>query len=278
MEAAYLKFHSLIQHDGSPGSETIATLVLNRPDAANAFSGELLQRITSLLREVSGRPEIRLLLLQGAGKHFSAGADLQWMQDAARLNYRGNVAEAEKLTAMFETLVHLKVPTLALVKGAAFGGALGLVAACDYALALDNAKFSLSEAKIGLLPAVILPYLARKIAPGQLHRQVLSARIFQAPEALSLGLVQVLVKAEEAEAKLREEVEALLLASPESQQSYKKLYTDLSLHSWRQGPATAEAIAKARASSMGQAGMQCFFQKTSAPWVRRVAPGNLLVP
>lgn len=277
MEAAYLKFTSLFHEDGAKAPETLATLVLNRPDAANAFSGELLLRITTLLREVARRPEVRLLLLQGAGKHFSAGADLQWMQAAARLDYAGNIAEAEKLTAMFETLAQLPIPTVALVKGAVYGGAVGLVAACDYAMAIDSSRFSLSETKIGLLPAVILPYLARKIPAGHLHRQVLTARVFSAAEAQTMGLIQTLLKEEEAEARLQEEVLALLLASPEAQKSYKTLFQDLSQKSWRQGPRTAEAIARARASAMGQAGLAAFFQKKSSPWVRCLASAERLL-
>lgn len=278
MDSAYLKFTALLREDATPAPEIVATLVLNRPASANAFSGDLLSRITALLREVAQRPEVRLLVLQGAGKHFSAGADLAWMQEAARLDYAGNLAEAEKLRVMFETLAHLPIPTLALVKGAAYGGAVGLVAACDYAIAFENAKFSLSEAKIGLLPAVILPYLARKIPAGLLHRQVLTARVFAAQEAQSMGLIQMLVTPEDVEQKLKEEIESLLLASPEAQTRYKDLFNDLSRKAWQQGPLTVEAIAQTRASPMGQAGLQAFFEKKSPPWGRRLGPGNLLIP
>ncbi len=277
--AAYLSYTDLLDHSGQETGERIATLVLNRPDVANAFSGELLSQISSLLQAVAQDKSVRLLLLQGSGKHFSAGADLHWMKAAAQLDFAGNLAEAEKLTVMFEALARLGIPTLALSKGAAFGGAVGLLAACDYVIAVEQSKFCLSETKIGLIPAVILPYLARKIQPAALHRLVLTARVVTAEEAQAVGLVQAVVKPSEAEDYLRQELELLLSASPEAQTSYKKLYQDLSTEGWQQGPETAHAIATIRASTLGQQGLQSFFQKSPAPWMRKIpATARLVIP
>lgn len=278
LSAAFLHYLELEMLDGSPAPEKVACLVLNRPQQANAFSGALLLEITQLLKQVAQDPSIRLLLIQGAGKHFSAGADLNWMQEAARLDFAANCQEAEKLTHMFESLAQLSIPTLALAKGAAFGGAVGLIAACDYAFALEQARFCLSEAKIGLIPAVILPYLARKIPAGQLHRQTLTARIFTAPEALQLGLIQGVVDPESVEAMMREEINLLLSASPEAQSRYKALHRHLSTSNWQQCRDTVEAIAETRASPMGQAGLHAFFQKTSAPWCRRLSAHATFMP
>lgn len=268
--AAYLHYTPLENNEGVVTDERIATLVINRHEAANSFSGELLVQLTKLLEEVQADQSVRALLLQGSGKHFSAGADLHWMKQAAQLDYAGNVQEAEKLTAMFEALARLRVPTIAVAKGAAFGGAVGLIAACDYAVALENARFCLSEVKIGLLPAVILPYLGRKIDPGALRRFMLTARVFSAEDALSAGLVQIVTQVDAVEALLHDELNLIVSASPEAQTACKSLYQKVEARSWAQGPETVEAIARTRASPMGQAGLTAFFQKSDPIWFRRV--------
>jgi methylglutaconyl-CoA hydratase len=268
--AAYLHYTALENSEGVVTEDRIATLVINRHEAANAFSGELLVQLTNLLDEVNRDATVRALLLQGSGKHFSAGADLHWMKQAAQLDYAGNVHEAEKLTAMFEALANLRIPSIAVAKGAAFGGAVGLIAACDYAVALDNARFCLSEVKIGLLPAVILPYLGRKMHPGALKRLMLTARVFHAEDALTSGLVQAVTPADGVEALLHDELNLVLSASPEAQTTCKGLYQTVEARSWAQGPETVEAIARTRASTMGQAGLSAFFQKTDPVWLRRV--------
>jgi methylglutaconyl-CoA hydratase len=272
--AAYLHYITLENHDGTPTEDRIATLVINRQEAANSFSGELLVQLKQLLDTVQADNTVRALLLQGSGKHFSAGADLRWMKEAAQLDYAGNVQEAEKLAAMFEALANLRVPTIAVAKGAAFGGAVGLIAACDYAVALDNARFCLSEVKVGLMPAVILPYLGRKMEPGALKRLMLTARVFNAEDALSAGLVQAVSSAETVETWLQEELGLILSASPEAQAACKNLYQTVEARSWAQGPETVKAIAQTRASRMGQAGLAAFFEKTSPGWVRRIPGGE----
>ncbi len=268
--AAYLHYTALENNEGVVTGDRIATLVINRHEAANSFSGELLVQLKKLLDEVQKDSTVRALLLQGSGKHFSAGADLHWMKQAAQLDYAGNVQEAEKLTAMFEALANLRVPTIAVAKGAAFGGAVGLIAACDYAVALDNARFCLSEVKIGLLPAVILPYLGRKMHPGALKRLALTARVFNAEDALSVGLVQAVTPADGIENLLHDELNLVLSASPEAQAACKTLYQTVEARSWAQDPETVEAIARTRASTMGQAGLSAFFQKIDPVWLRRV--------
>jgi methylglutaconyl-CoA hydratase len=161
-------------------------------------------------------------------------------------------------------------------KGAAFGGALGLIAACDYAVALDNARFCLSEVKIGLLPAVILPYLGRKIGAGALRRFMLSARVFNAEDALAAGLVQAVTKLDAVESLLHEELNLLVSASPEAQTACKSLYQKVEARCWAQGPDTVEAIARTRATTMGQAGLAAFFQKSDPVWFRRVPRHELV--
>ncbi|MCX6129718.1 MAG: enoyl-CoA hydratase-related protein [Proteobacteria bacterium] len=274
--AAYLKYTNLENAAGEASEELLASLVINRQESANAFNGELLVQLQHLIKEVAANSKVRVLLLQGHGKHFSAGADLHWMKSSAQLDKAGNLLEAEKLMSMFEALVGLKIPTIAVVKGAAYGGAVGLIAACDYALALDNARFCLSEVKIGLLPAVILPYLGRKMQPGLLRRAILTGDVFSAEEALAMGLVQKLCSSTKMEVLLQEEINLLLAASPEAQSSSKQLFDLVSRRTWQQGPETVEAIAKIRVSRMGQQGLGAFFQKCDPPWRMRIAAGSSL--
>jgi methylglutaconyl-CoA hydratase len=256
-----------------PGGGSVAELALNRPDAANAFNAAMIRELIAHIDAVgqaARRGECRALLLRGRGKHFSAGADLAWMQAAAKLTYEGNIQDAEQLTHLFEGLVNLPVPTLAVATGAVYGGAVGLVAACDWAVAAGSAKFCLSEVKLGLLPAVILPYLARKMRPGQLRRHGLSGRIFTAVEAAEYGLVEVVADEPALAATVRAELGTLLQAGPEAQAAFKALHHYVQQDGGKQGEHTAAAIAKARTSAAGQAGLAAFFAKTPPPWVRRL--------
>lgn len=273
--AAYLHYLPLVTPSGRESDFRVATLVLNRPDAANAFSGELLLRITELLEEVKADPSVRLLTLQGSGKHFSSGADLLWMKESAQLKHEGNLAEAKKLSAMFESLSSMRVPTMAIVKGAVFGGAVGLLAACDYAFADESAKACLSEAKIGLIPAVILPYLQRKIPPAVLHRMAMSSPILLSDQLLRIGLVQELASGSKLESLVRSEINALLQTSPEAQAAYKMLWSELT-PGVQSEEVTASAIARIRASAMGQHGLQSFFKKETPSWVLQL-PEKLAV-
>lgn len=250
----------------------IAVLTLSRPDVANAMSEALITELTGHLHAVAQQPDCRALVLRGRGKHFCAGADLAWMQAAATLDYAGNVKDAELLTALFEALANLPVPTVALVHGSAFGGAVGLAAACDVVLATEQARFCLSEVKLGLIPAVILPYLVRKVQLGALRRWSLSGRLVSASEALEAGLVQRVVASADVDMALREELNSLLAAAPEAQQAVKSLLNEVIATGAKQGPQTVAAIAKARVSKSGRDGLAAFFAKKSPPWAATLDP------
>lgn len=254
-------------------SERIAVLSLNRADAANSFNDAVIKEMTEHLKTVARTGDCRALVLRGKGKHFSAGADLGWMKASAKLSFDDNVRDAKSLIGLFESLYHLPLPTLGVVTGSAFGGAVGLTACCDVALAAENARFCLSEIKLGLMPAVILPYLARKMQPGQLRRHALTGRLFSAQEALSMGLVQRVVPDYELDQAIREELNGFLAGSPEAQAKLKELLHRVTSESLTQGPHTAEGIAALRVSSSGQAGLQSFFDKRPAPWVKSLSEG-----
>ncbi|NRA44726.1 MAG: enoyl-CoA hydratase/isomerase family protein [Oligoflexales bacterium] len=245
----------------------LAVVSLNRPEQANAFNGDMLDEITNCLQEVAQNPDCRVLLVKGEGKHFSGGADLRWMQDSINLGYEENFAEARKMSAMFEALYRLPIPSIAIVKGAAFGGAVGLIACCDFAICAEDAKLSLSEVKIGILPAVIMPYLGKKMTPGALKRLGLTAGIFNGPEARQYGLVDVVCKKDDLQQQTKDEVNKLLMGGPMAHKSFKNLFQILSESHFKQSDTTATSIAKARQGNEAQSGFEAFFKKTKADWV-----------
>ena len=192
---------------------------------------------------------------------FSAGADLGWMKHSATLSLGENINESEKLTQMFELVYNFSAPVISLCKGAIYGGAVGLVAASDYALAKENTRLCLSEGRIGLIPAVILPYLSRKMDQSNLRRLTLTAREFNAKEALNNNLVSEVYAEEKFEENVRNEINTLLSISPEAQKEYKELQKLLYEDGFKQSKETAIAISEIRASEMGKHGLSCFFEK-----------------
>ena len=265
-DVVIVKYVPVLNQDGSESSDRIASLCINRPGTANAFSGEILVSISKNLEEIAQDKSVRALLFQSIGKHFSAGADLNWMKDSAKLGFDHNFAEAKKLTAMFEQLCNMPMPTIAVAKGAAYGGAVGIIACCDYALATDDAKMCLSEARVGLIPAVILPYLSRKVRTGDLRRLTLTAKVFSANEAIMNGLVQIVEDRKSMNELLINELNQLLTASPHSQLAYKNLQVAITSQNNAQTDTTAKAIADIRASEMGQEGLTSFFEKRKPVW------------
>ncbi len=250
------------------GGGRIARLELNRPEQANAFSSEMMVEITDHIKALTLMTDVRALVITGSGKHFSAGADLNWMKTSAKLSYEENVKDASKLLEMFDSIANLTMPKIALIRGAAYGGAVGMIACCDYAIAAQDAKFCLSEVKLGLLPAVIAPYLLRKMKSGMLKRFALTGMVFSARDAFDSGLVEIVT--DSPDQKLAEELNLLLACSPTAQISINQLFTLLREDALRQSHQTVEAIAKARTGKDGQDGLSCFFSKTEPPWLRKL--------
>ena len=251
--------------------DVIAVVTICREDAANSFNQDVILGLTQVFLEVAKAQHVRALVLRGRGKHFSAGADLGWMKDAAKLSYEENLSDAGKLTQMFESLYQLKIPTLGLLHGSVFGGAVGLAACCDIVLADTHTKFCLSEVKLGLLPAVIYPYLAHRIHKGQLRRLSVTARLFQAEEALNNGLVDQIFDSESRSRMLREELNLILAASPQAISLLKTLHHTLEKDNFMQSDDTGKAISKARTSAEGQAGLASFFAKQQSPWTCKLS-------
>lgn len=246
----------------------VATLWLNRPDKHNAFNAEMIAELIQALRQVNEDDSVRFLLLRGRGKHFSAGADLAWMQASAQLDYAANLHDAHELGELMSLLYHLPCPTLAVVQGAAFGGAVGLTACCDIAIGASEATFSLSEVRIGLVPAVISPYVVQAIGERATRRYALSAERFSGECARELGLLAECYPAAELEAEVEQWVANLLLNSPQAMRESKAL-----LHSVGSGvltdalrQRTESVIAGIRVSEEGQEGLNAFLHKRKPAW------------
>lgn len=266
--SAYQQIEWNVLEVGSNTDDRIGVLQINRPDQANAFSAVILREITEVLQVAKKDSRLRAIVIAGRGKHFSAGADLQWMQASRHLGLDENFEDAKILTGMFEQVSNMPVPTIAVVQGAAYGGAVGLAACCDVVIAAESAKFCLSEVRLGLLPAVISPYVARRIGLSQLSRFGLTAKVISAEEALRIGLADRVVQgpSEALEQAVREELNLILAAGPGAQIQLKKLVGELRERKLVQGDYTAEAIAAARRSEQGQQGLDAFFAKRKAPW------------
>lgn len=246
----------------------VAALWLNRPDKHNAFNAEMIAELIQALRQVSEDDSVRFLLLRGRGKHFSAGADLAWMQASAQLDYAANLHDAHELGELMSLLYHLPCPTLAVVQGAAFGGAVGLTACCDIAIGASEATFSLSEVRIGLVPAVISPYVVQAIGERATRRYALSAERFSGECARELGLLAECYPAAELETEVEQWIANLLLNSPQAMRESKAL-----LHSVGSGvltdalrQRTESVIAGIRVSEEGQEGLNAFLHKRKPAW------------
>ena len=254
-----------IEHQGPIGLVT-----LNRPDRHNAFDDALIAELTQALREMEGDETVRIVVLSGTGKSFSAGADLHWMKRMSGFSKEENQRDAMGLGALMRTLAHLRKPTVARVHGAAYGGGVGLVACCDIAVATQAATFSLSEAKLGLIPAVIAPYVIAAIGERQARRYFLTGERFDAGQAWRMGLVHDLVRDDtELDDTIGNIVEALMQCGPVAQREAKELIRAVAGKPVTSEVIqdTAERIARVRASPEGREGVAAFLEKRRAAWV-----------
>ena len=244
----------------------VARLSLNRPDVHNAFDDVMIAELIEALNSAENDDAVRVLVLQSAGKNFSAGADLNWMRSMADKDYQQNIDDAGELSILMQRLDELSKPTIALVQGAAFGGAVGLAACCDMVLAQPKTSFCLSEVKIGLIPAVISPYVVKAIGERQSRRYMLTAERFFAEQALALGLVHRIV--DDFEPALAEWLDALLNNSPQALDACKSLIANVGSRPVEASVRkhTIEAIAKIRVSDEGQEGLSAFLEKRPAAW------------
>ena len=251
-------------------ADGVLTVTLNRPDVHNAFNDELIAEAIDLFSNIDTNAA-RAVVLQGTGKNFCAGADLNWMSRMVSYTREENIRDSSLLAKMYALINECPLPVVGRIQGAAIGGGVGLVAVCDVAIAMDDAKFGLSEVKLGILPAVISPYVIGKIGESHARALFLTAERFEADRALRIGLVHRVVDTIEAlDAAVYETVTQLKTSGPEAVRECKKLIAHVASHDLADAvPYTIEAIAARRVSEEGQAGMQSFLRKELAPWISR---------
>ena len=245
-----------------------ATVWLNRPEVHNAFDDTLIGTLTEELRRVEADGKVRVVVLAGRGKSFSAGADLGWMKRMAGYTEAENRRDAEALAELLRTLNSLKKPTIAAVQGNAYGGGVGLIACCDIAIAVEAATFALTEVRLGLTPATISPYVVAAIGERQARRYFLTAEAFNAREAQRIGLVHQTCKPADLPLIVAQIIDSLVACGPSAQAAAKDLIRRVG-----RGPVdaemiadTARRIAEIRVSPEGREGIVAFLEKRKAKW------------
>ncbi|MDY7560087.1 gamma-carboxygeranoyl-CoA hydratase [Pseudomonas sp. 10B1] len=258
-------FHTLELHTDPRG---FATLWLNRPDKNNAFNAQMIRELILALDDVQSDASLRFMLIRGRGKHFSAGADLAWMQESAKLDYNTNLDDARELAELMYNLAKVKIPTVAIVQGAAYGGALGLISCCDIAIGTDDAQFCLSEVRIGLAPAVISPFVVQAIGERAARRYALTAERFSGVRAREIGLLAESYPVAGFEQRVDQWIDNLLLNSPQAMRASKDLLREVGNGALT--PALRRycenAIARIRVSPEGQEGLRAFLEKRPPTW------------
>jgi methylglutaconyl-CoA hydratase len=247
----------------------VATVTLNRPDVHNAFNEHVIAELDKTFKSLGQNEKVRVIIITGAGKSFSAGADLNWMKAAAGFSEAENIADANDLSSMLSTLNFCPKPTIALINGAAFGGGVGLVSCCDIAIAVENAKFSLSEVKLGLTPATISPYVIAAIGERAARRYFLTAERFNGVEAKRIGLVHETTSTmEDAKTTVSNLIDTMLANAPIAQTEAKNLVFAVAgkeiTNDLRAD--TARRIAERRASAEAKEGLSAFLEKRRPNW------------
>ena len=247
----------------------VATLTLSQPEIRNAFSDVVIAEITAAFAEVGQRDDVRAVVLAAEGPAFCAGANLNWMRAMADYTREENLADAGKLAAMLHTIATCPHPTIARVQGDVYAGGMGLVAACDMAVAVQEAHFCLSEVKIGLIPATIAPYVLRAMGTRAGQRYFLTGERFDAAEARRSGCVHHVVAADDLDSAVDGLLKHLLSAGPAAVRACKRLVDDVAGREINAAlvARTVECIADIRASAEGKEGVQAFLNKRKPNWL-----------
>ena len=260
--------NSIVFSQRQPG---VTQVTMSRPTVFNAFDETMIGELDAAFAQLADDTSVRVIVLAGDGKHFSAGADLQWMQRASAATREWNLDDARRFAAMLSRIEHCPKPTVARIQGAALGGGVGLACACDIAIAADNASFSVSEARFGILPAVIGPYVVNAVGRRQAKRLALSTTRITASEALAIGLVQQVTALEQLDKAVDGTVDELLDGGPGAQREIKQLFAQLEV-----GPITpevreltAQTISRVRGSDEAREGFAAFLAKRPANWTER---------
>ena len=253
----------------TPRAPGVAQITMARPAVFNAFDETMIGELDAAFARLIDDDEVRVIVLAGEGRHFSAGADLQWMQRASTASREWNLEDARRFAGMLGRIEGAPKPTVARVQGAALGGGVGLACACDIAIAADNASFSVSEAKFGILPAVIGPYVTNAVGKRQAKWLALTTTRVDAAKALSIGMVQQVTPLEGLDAAVDATVKELLAGGPKAQREIKQLFAQLEV-----GPITpevreltAQTISRVRGTDEAREGFAAFLAKRPANWI-----------
>lgn len=252
----------------SQRSKAVAQITMSRPDIFNAFDETMIGELDAAFDQLINDAEVRIIVLAGAGKHFSAGADLKWMQRASNESQEWNLADARRFATMLGKIDSCPKPTLARIQGAALGGGVGLACACDIAIATDNASFTVSEARFGLLPAAISPYVINAVGKRHARRLALTMSRIRADEALALGLIHQVSTIDDLDTAVDATIQEMLEGGPNAQREIKALFAQLQV-----GPVTAEVheltaqtISRVRSTDEAREGLTAFLDKRSPNW------------
>ena len=247
----------------------VAQITMSRPAVFNAFDEAMIGELDAAFAQVIADDSVRVIVLAGEGRHFSAGADLQWMQRASTASREWNLQDARRFAGMLWRIASSPKPVVARIQGAALGGGVGLACTCDVAVAADNASFSVSEAKFGILPAVIGPYVTNAVGKRQALRLALTTSRIGAAEALAMGLVHQVTTLDGLDAAVDVAVKDLLAGGPNAQREIKALFAQLEV-----GPITeevreltAQTISRVRGTDEAREGFDAFLTKRSANWI-----------
>src|SRR5437667_4160019 len=249
----------------------IASVLLDRPDVHNAFNDELVKLLTDTFTELGARDDVRVIVLGGNGKSFCAGADLNWMKRMVHYTRQENLEDARAVGQMYLTIAKCPKPVIARVHGAALGGGAGLVAACDIGIAVESVQFGFTEVKLGILPAVISPFVIARIGPGRAREYFITGERFLAAAALQIGLIQHVVLHEPAlDLLVESKISQILTSAPAAVAAAKELVFGVAAQTLESSVEfTADAIARARAGEEGQAGMAAFLERRKPPWIEK---------
>lgn len=252
----------------SLGPSGVAWVTMSRAEVFNAFDEAMIGELDAAFSQLAQDPRVRVIVLAGDGKHFSAGADLQWMQRASSASLDWNLQDARRFAGMLKRIESCPKPTVARVQGAALGGGVGLVCVCDIAIAADNASFAVSEAKFGILPSVIGPYLISAVGKRQAKRLALTTERLSASDALAMGLVQKVVPTDGLDAAIDITVSNLLLGGPNAQAEIKALFSQLPTGDTFAAvqELTAQTISRVRGTDEAREGFAAFLGKRPARW------------
>jgi methylglutaconyl-CoA hydratase len=250
----------------------VLTVQMNRPDVHNAFDACMIAELTETFKRADQTDDIRVVIITGNGSSFSAGADMNWMRSLVNSSQDENESDALQLASLMRSLNYLSKPTIARINGAAFGGGLGLIAACDITISVDSALFGLTEARLGLAPAVISPYVFRRIGERNARRYFMTGERFDSTQAQAIGLIQQCVTNDELDATVDSVVNSLLKGGPDAVSTCKELVYAVAGHDEDTQKTldgyTAKVIAGLRVMDEGQEGLAAFLEKRKPVWVK----------